>query len=563
MILKKSCYLISAPLFFMLLNVACKNQNSKPDKVISTTKPENLKLKTAELIENYIDFAIANNGLLADSLKIYQPQIVQEFYSDQNYTPLWFSDRDFLPVSDSLIAFIEHCRYYGLFPEDYHKDSILNFRNLFRTDTTTTKLWKNAQTWAKTDVLLTDAFIQLVKDLKTGRLPADSITLNKDTILAADYYKQQFRQLKTNSLVTELMTTLEPKEIGYRLLKNGVRNFIENADYREYTKVPSPAVDPGNFQKLLQERLFEGNYIAFDTVRADSVQMSVAVKKFQKEKGLTVDGVPGDETIRNLNMSDREKFIRIAISMDKYKLLPEVMPERYIWVNIPAYNLKVIENDSIIFTSKIICGKPKTMTPLLNSAISALITYPQWVPPSSIIKKEILPAVKKNPGYLARKGFSLLNYEGEEVDPYSVDWSKYNNSIPYKVVQGSGDDNALGIIKFHFDNKYSVYLHDTNQRYLFGLGMRSLSHGCVRVQDWRKLAYYILENDNQQINSNPKIDSLKSWLELKKKRNIPLQKKMPIFIRYITCEGQNDKIIFYDDPYNEDVLLREKYFGAK
>ena len=319
------------------------------------------------------------------------------------------------------------------------------------------------------------------------------------------------------------------------------------------------------FKKIVQKRLYEGGFIAFDSVTADSSHLAVAIKSFQKKKGIAVDGRAGEATVRAMNVNDREKFIRIAITMDKYKMLPEKMPSKYIWVNIASNYLQLVEGDSVKLFSKVITGKPKTRTPLLTSNITQLITYPQWVPPPSIVTKEILPAVKKNPGYLARKGFSLVDAKGNEIDPYSVDWSKYNKTIPYRVVQGSGDDNALGIMKFVFSNKYSVYLHDTNQRYLFGNTMRSMSHGCVRVQEWDKLAMYILKNDslNASGNNYTKIDSVMSWLLKKEKKTVALHTRMPVYIRYFTCEGQKTGIVFYDDIYNEDKYLREKYFASK
>lgn len=301
-----------------------------------------------------------------------------------------------------------------------------------------------------------------------------------------------------------------------------------------------------------------------DSVMADSVQLAAAVKLFQKEKGMQVDGRAGEGTVRMLNVSDEEKFARIAISMDKFKKLPEQMPPKYIWVNAAANYLDLIEDDKLVFSSKVITGKPHTRTPLLNSAVSVLITYPQWVPPPSIVSKEILPAVRKNPGYLAKKGFSLLDKDGNEVDPYSVDWSKYSRGIPYRIVQGSGDANALGIIKFHFDNKYSVYLHDTNQRYLFGNAMRSLSHGCVRVQEWQKLARYILKTDSLKTTGKTHLaDSMQKWLANKEKHHIPVKNKMPVYIRYLTCEGRNGELVFYDDIYGDDRVLREKYYAGK
>ena len=122
--------------------------------------------------------------------------------------------------------------------------------------------------------------------------------------------------------------------------------------------------------------------------RSDSVKLVKAIKKFQKSKGITVDGKAGEATIRMLNMSDREKFIRIAITMDKYKMLPESMPSRHVWVNLPGYQMKLIQDDSVLLSSKIICGKPITRTPLLTSAISNMITYPQWTIPKVLLLKK-------------------------------------------------------------------------------------------------------------------------------------------------------------------------------
>lgn len=294
----------------------------------------------------------------------------------------------------------------------------------------------------------------------------------------------------------------------------------------------------------------------------------MALKKYQKKKKLTVDGMVGTETISSLNATDKEKFFRIALSMDKYKMLPEKMPDRYLWVNLSGYYLQLWQSDTIALYSKVVVGKPLTRTPELNSAISDMITYPQWTIPTSIIVKEILPGLKKDPGYLAEKGYSLLNEKNEEVDPYFIDWSKYKTGIPYKVVQGSGDDNALGILKFNFPNKYSVYLHDTNQRYYFSRQFRSLSHGCVRVQEWQKLSQFILNNDSMYVvtkgkTNYTKTDSVTQWLSNKEKHYIPVRDRLPLFIRYFTCEGRNGKIYFYDDIYNEDHRLKEKYFSGK
>lgn len=542
---------------------SCGNKSSTSEGTIADT-PTELQQKATNLIQDLLGGAATEKPQLGDStIQLNQLRIASLLYGEKQFAPFWSFEEQWLPAGDSMFKFIEQAQLYGLFPEDYHFAQVKELREKFIADSMVKGDRKDAMLWSKADILLTDAFAQLVKDVKLGRLPNDSITLRKDSVLSDDFYKQKFAELQSAGSLTAVIQSLEPVHKGYQLLKKGIPSFLEKTDYRQYTKVPAKGA--AGFNKALQTRLYEGGYIASDSVRLDSIQLAEAVKKFQKEKGIAVDGRAGEGTVRMLNTSDREKFIRIAISMDKYKMLPEKMPSRYIWVNASANYLQVVDNDEVKLTSKVICGKAKTPTPVLSSLITTLITYPQWVPPPSIVSKEILPAVKKNPGYLARKGFSLVNSKGEEVDPYSVDWSKYSKGIPYRIVQGSGDANALGIMKFVFDNKYSVYLHDTNQRYLFANSMRSLSHGCVRVQEWEKLAWYILRNDslNTKGRGYTSIDSVKTWLGKKQKKNISLKNKVAVYIRYITCEGKDDGIIFYDDVYAEDKLLRERFFASK
>jgi len=236
--------------------------------------------------------------------------------------------------------------------------------------------------------MLTDAFVQIVKDVKLGRLPQDSITLRKDSVLSDEFYQQQVEALQQSGL-TKVIQLLEPQHWGYHLLKAGIKKFIDSADYKQFTIVPYPEKDVVKFSRALQKRLYEGGFISFDSIAADSAQLAEAIKLFQKKKGITVDGRAGEGTVRMLNVNDREKFIRIAISMDKYKMLPEKMPAKYVWVNTAANFLELIDKDEVKLTSKTICGKSKTRTPVLTSNINELITYPQWVPPPSIVSKEI------------------------------------------------------------------------------------------------------------------------------------------------------------------------------
>jgi len=134
-------------------------------------------------------------------------------------------------------------------------------------------------------------------------------------------------------------------------------------------------------------------------------------------------------------------------------------------------------------------------------------------------------------------------------------------------MQASGDNNALEVMKFNFNNKYSVYLHDTNQRYLFKNSSRALSHGCVRVQEWQELAFFIARNDSVNAVKRDSLkyntDSIRNWVAHKERHRIDVKNQIPLFIRYFSCEGKDGKVVFYDDIYGEDKALREKYFANK
>lgn len=561
--IKQTLYPISY-LITVLFFISCSGNGQPADTVAAS--PEELKSKERQLIAYYLQKAVSDSGRTDDSLvRLDAPDLLRSFYAADSNNAYWSTGQQWLPEADSVFRYIQDGRLLGLYPEDYHFESLKSIRDRLSADSLGKGDRKDARWWSAADLLLSDALVRMIREVKLGRLPQDSVSLRKDSVLADSFYLQQVRAVKQQGLA-EIIRALEPTARGYMELKTAIPDFLSNADFsKSYSRIPYPEKDTRRFNQALQKRLFEEGLMSTDSIQVDSVTLAAAVKRYQKKMAITVDGKAGEGTVRMLNTDDHEKFARIAITLDKFKQLPAEMPSRYIWVNASANKMEVIDSNKLKISSKVITGKPKTRTPLLTSKVSSIITYPQWVPPPSIVQKEILPAVKKNPGYLAKKGFSLLDKDGNEVDPYSVDWSKYSKGIPYRVVQGSGDANALGIIKFVFDNKYSVYLHDTNQRYLFANAMRSLSHGCVRVQEWDKLVWYILQSDSSLSagRGTVKIDSVKSWLKNKQKRNIPLRNKLPVFIRYFTCEGQQGKVVFYDDVYGEDKYLRQRFYGNK
>ncbi|MEO5942741.1 MAG: L,D-transpeptidase family protein [Ferruginibacter sp.] len=545
----------------ILLLAACHHRNSdKKEEII--VNPESMDAHVTDNIKQLLSTAEDNDGKLDDSLHLSFLPVIKYYYQQNDAAPVWSHSEKWNGAADSFLLYLKDAAYNGLYKSDYNYDKLASLHETMLADSIKRR---DAVLWAKSELLFTSAFMHVVEDLKQGRLQPDSMTLKNDEKNYKNYFVSNLDKLKDGQQISIIFDSLQPAIEDYQSLKKGIKKFVDSMDTKIYTYLNYPAKDSSAFVKKLQKRLSESGIAT--TTSIDTAQLKAAIKKYQEKKGIKADGKLSTSLVKLLNLTDREKFNRIAITLDRYKQMPEKMPRQYILVNLPAFYLKVMDADTIALESKIICGKPATPTPFITSAITDIIIYPTWTIPASIVKKDIIPGMKKNPGYLARKGFHLINNKGETVDPSMVNWSKYTKGIPYNVMQGSGDDNALGVIKFNFSNPYSVYLHDTNQRYLFKNGMRSLSHGCVRVQEWQKLAFYLVRNDSM-LAKQPELlhynsDSISQWISLKEKHRIDVKNRFPLFIRYFGCELVNGKIKFYDDIYNDDKAMREKYLAGK
>ena len=535
---------------------SCKEKARDITKTEIVKQPEEINATAEDVIKSTLEEIAENSKALPDSFRIKNALVLQDIYKENMFAPLWSSNGSFNRNGDSLFSLIEHSKGYGLFPEDYYYSRLAGVRTQLSDTSKAIKL--NASLWAYSDLLLSSAFVQIVKDLKIGRLLPDSI-VSKDSTLTTAFFGEQLKAFQQRK--DSVFERLEPKDSGYLKLRLALDSFLKKAKFKNYTFVSTG--DSTRIPYLVGIRLSEEDSTLSPDEMIDSLKLSMAIKKFQKRNGIEADGKIGPVTVATMNNYDKEKFIRIAINMDRYKLLP-ALPEQYIFVNIPGFYLRLMQNDTVVLKSKVVVGKPATKTPIITSAINNMITYPKWTIPESIIKKEVLPGLKKDPSYTIQKGYSIVDEDGNEIDPYSVKWTKYKEGIPYKVVQGSGDDNALGVLKFNFPNKYSVYLHDTNQRYLFSNKKRALSHGCVRVQAWNELAQFILRNDSLKTTNAIPIDSLSTWLSTKQKKYIPVRRPIPLFIRYFTCDvSESGKVVFYEDIYGEDMAIQEKIFANK
>ncbi len=353
-----------------------------------------------------------------------------------------------------------------------------------------------------------------------------------------------------------MLNSLEPAHAGYLALKNSLRSFRGKYAGLRWDTIPENYTDTLAFKQLLLNRLVQGAFLDTTGRAGDTSLLKTGIKAFQREFNLYPDGVAGKKTRQMLNRSLQDWEVQVALNLDRWRKLPDTLPLRYIMVNVPAFELQVMDSGAVALQSRVIVGKPNTRTPLLNSRMNNFVMFPYWRVPYSIVFKEMLPAIRRNVNYLAEKNLEVIDRDGNAVSPDSIDWSKlHRGHFPYVLRQMDGEDNSLGIMKFNFMNKYSVYLHDTNARGLFSNAYRALSHGCVRVQQWDSLAMYLIKGDTQQRNLR---DSVRLWLARQEKKQVTFTRRVPIYIRYFTAAADGQRLLFYEDIYGEDKSLRKQ-----
>jgi len=533
-----------------------RTERKKPQRVQIVKEPAQLEPTISRQMSDILDLALARQGK-ADDIRLNSASNIASLYRGNRYTRIWGEDKQWRPVADSFFQMISNAEQYGLFPSDYHWKSLsVIFRKLQDSASK-----NDAALWARGELMLSDAYASFARHLRKGRLPKDSVSLNPDSLLTQAFYDDIFSRMAGGEQPRVILEAMEPDHPGYQAIRARLPAFLQGLDRTAYTYLEFPAKDSLAFIKQLQTRLFENKYISFNTRMPDSLELAAAVRAAQQQRGLKVDGKAGPMLVASLNNTGPEQFKRIAINLDRYKQLPDSMPTSFIWVNLPAFKMQVWDSGIVVLESKVIVGQPKTRTPVLNSQVTNFVTYPQWTVPYSIIFKEMLPRIRKNIGYLAKENLMVVDRNDSVIDPSTIDWDKLTRTnFPYQFKQRQGDDNSLGVMKFNFRNKYDVYIHDTNTRSMFSRSSRALSHGCVRVQEWDSLARYLIARDT----ANTPIDSVTTWLGRQEKHTVGLRKKVPVYLRYFTCEAlENGGIRFFEDIYGDDKALRMRYFAQK
>lgn len=279
-----------------------------------------------------------------------------------------------------------------------------------------------------------------------------------------------------------------------------------------------------------------------------------AVKAFQGRHGLPESGLVGRQTVAALNVPAATRQRQLAASAARQLGSNFAYGDRYVVVNIPSATVEAVDHGVVVRRYVAVVGKPDKPTPRIEARITDVNLNPTWTLPVSIIKKEIIPKMRKDPGYLARERIRILGPGGVEVDPTTVDWST-EKAANYTLRQDSGLDNSLGQVRIDMPNKQAVYMHDTPSKSLFAREVRFHSHGCVRVAQVKELAGWLLEGTpgpNGAGSSWGPIE-IETSIATNERLDIKLPKQIPVTFVYLTGYATPDgRAHFRDDIYGID-----------
>lgn len=530
--MRKFYFLIIACAF-----ISCKKEDPKVIPVKKVLPPPAIILTDERTVP--VDTALINT---------FKSKTLAEFYTSSNNQTVWGN----LKKRTYVLSQLKNCEKLGLDPADYKSETLEKYEKRIST--------LNDKELATYDILLTYNFELYLNHLHRGKLDPKKLYTDWDlTEKKLDINTVLIKAFNKNKL-DSIVENIQPKSDTYKQLLKALElidtfpeDNVGKITLDSLTKKISLNDSNDALINIKKRLLFWGDMSEKDSLNTLYNQKTFeAVKRFQERHGLAADGVIGQGTISALNYSKEKRKQQIIANLERWRWYNNDFAENYFMINIPNYSLNVVESQDTTLVRNIVVGTSKRKTPIITSVLKTVVFNPTWTVPPTILKEDVVPAMKRNRNYLKNKNITIYDTMGHEVDP-----SKWNENKPgnYKYVQSPGYNNSLGLMKILFPNHHSVYLHDTNHRNIFGRNNRSLSSGCVRIENPLELAEHIL---NDSISTNWPMEKIDSIIETKTTTNIRITKKYALYQWYWTAWSKKNQLIFRADIYNLDSDLYAK-----
>jgi len=503
-----------------------------------------------EAIRERVDLERDTGQLIIGGREIVSRVNLPAIYDERGFEPLW-SDPSQV---DELVGLVEGSYEDGLLPVDYHLTALLRLMQAVAVD-------PSPGNRADLDVLATDAFILLLYHLYFGKVDPKSVTPTWN------FPTRQIDGRSAASFVTEAITSgrlreaLDAARPGHWMYEHGRKAL---AAYRGiaarggWPTVPAgetlkPGMTDPRVAALRRHLAVTGDLVdlPLDSWDYDEA-LAEAVRSFQARHLLTPDAAVGKATLAELNVPVADRIRQIRVNLERGRqILHEIGDDDLVLVDIAGYEVRYVRERRVVWSSRVVVGQPYRQTPIFQAQIEYVVFNPTWTVPPGILQKDILPAVRKDPGYLAKRGLQVVDRNGRPVDPAGIDWRRYTgNSFPWFVRQEPGPENALGRVKIMFPNPHLVYLHDTPSRSLFEKDDRAFSSGCIRVQRPFELVELLL--------ADPAWDqaAFETVIASGATRTVRLARPVRVLLIYWTVdEDDAGRIVFKRDVYDRDPAL--------
>jgi len=521
----------------------------------SSDQKQNFPDQTKEVqqhIKAAVDQINRSKELKIGNTWLAEVSIIPVFYERRQFLPAWTHPAK---IKD-LIQAIDNIREDGLLPDDYHRSPLQTLSEQISAQSP-----PDPQLLAMQDLLLTDALVLLGYHLQIGKV--DPVRLDPNWNMSAKIGDKDPATLIQEAIdsgsIYQFFADLRPRDEYYNYLKAALAQYRSIHDDGGWQPVPQgPTLKKGTEDKrvdILRRRLIAtGDTVSTPdgpTTRFDE-ELENAVKHFQRRRGLKPDGIVGKNTIKALNVPDNVIIDQIRINLERVRWVMGEDLDEFIFVNIPNFRVYYVRNEKIRWSARAQVGKPFRQTPVFKAKMSYLEFNPTWTIPPTILAKDILPAVQRDPDYLKNRNIQVIDNKGKVIDSESINWSKYSaKNFPYQLRQAPGPNNALGRVKFMFPNKHAVYLHDTPSKNLFEQESRAFSSGCIRIEKPFELAQLLLGKGWDD-------DRIQQVVSSKKTRAVKLNKPVPVILFYLTAfPAMDGKFHALKDIYGRDQAVLE------
>ena len=484
------------------------------------------------------------------------------FYRQHQFQPAWLDAHGWRDSARTMLQALQDASAEGLDPGDYdHLD--IQERLISPAADRLEELHTLGPDLLRLDMSMTALLLKYCTDLSQGRIQPQAL-FESDIFPEKPPRNNLPRQLATalsEDRLEAFIASLRPQHAQYRALKSVLQRYRQIAAAGGWPQIPAgPELRPGDTGErvtLLRRYLAVTGDLAADTPGAEDrfdAIMEAALRQFQQRHGLTPDGVAGKSTLAALNIPVEARIVQLELNLERWRWMPASLPERYLAVNIPAFEIKLVDNGEEVLAMRAIVGQTLRPTPILSGLMTYLELNPYWNIPQKIAGEDILPKIQSDPQYLNRQGIQVFNSWQEDapaLDPLQVDWNQVSERyFPYRLRQVPTAHNALGRVKFMFSNPYSVYIHDTPGKSLFSKARRNFSSGCVRVEHPLTLAARILQGQGWDQRR------LAAAVQTDQRRTIILERPLPVYLLYFTAWTDTEqRIHFAEDVYQRDQRL--------